>query len=448
MLRSPLSLKVVIVIAVGVLLVSSAAVGAQADGFRETFGDPELPGWEHPPEAAVVDGLLQVRHGGFAVHFGDWADITLSIRARFSGEGVAAMGYYFRDAGSYTLLITSGALSVQRQEGQAQTSLGSAKVPALLPDTWVDVKIVVSGDRHQVYVNDELQLTVTDAEPLSAGAILLGARGGLTAEYDDLDLRGTPTGAPPEAGPAAQPQSTATAVPPVTTSSERGGLAGLFSELFAGQASRLDLITFLINLALAAVCASILALVYVHWGSSLTNRRKFASNLILMAMTTTFIILVVRSSVALSLGLVGALSIVRFRTAVKEPEELAYLFVAIGIGVGLGDNQRLITLVALAALTAVVFLQRILRRPDADVNMHLVVASRQPHKVELAQITAALRPHVAKMKLLRFDETPDMLETAFLVEFGRMDRLNEARLALTSLSESIEISFMDNKGLW
>ena len=52
---------------------------------------------------------------------------------------------------------------------------------------------------------------------------------------------------------------------------------------------------------------------------------------------------------ALSLGLVGALSIVRFRTAIKEPEELAFLFFAIGLGIGLGDNQRLITLLALAA---------------------------------------------------------------------------------------------------
>jgi len=448
MLKSPLSLKAVIVIAVGVLLLSPAAVGAQADRFQETFADPALPGWEHPPEAAVVDGLLQVRPGGFAVHFGDWADITLSIKARFSGEGEAAISYYFQDAGSYTLLITSGALSVQRKDNQAETSLGSAKVPALLPDTWVGIKIIVSGDQQKVYINDELQLTVTDAQPLLAGAILLTVRGGLTAEYDDLDVRGRPAAGPPEAGPGAQSQSTATPAPTVTAFTERGGLAGLLAEFFAGQASRLDLITFLINLILAAVCASILALVYVHWGSSLTNRRKFASNLILMAMTTTFIILVVRSSVALSLGLVGALSIVRFRTAVKEPEELAYLFVAIGIGVGLGDNQRLITLVALAAVTVVIFVERILRRPDADVNMHLVILSRHPEKVELVQITAALRPHVTKMKLLRFDETPDLLETAFLVEFGRIDRLNEARSAVRSLSESIEISFMDNKGLW
>ena len=53
-------------------------------------------------------------------------------------------------------------------------------------------------------------------------------------------------------------------------------------------------------------------------------------------MTTMLIITVVKSSLALSLGLVGALSIVRFRAAIKEPEELAYLFLTIAIGLALG----------------------------------------------------------------------------------------------------------------
>ena len=117
----------------------------------------------------------------------------------------------------------------------------------------------------------------------------------------------------------------------------------------SSQASPTELSTFVINLALAVLLSYILSLVYIHWGSSLSNRRRFAANFMLITVTTTFIILVVRSSVALSLGLVGALSIVRFRAAIKEPEELAYLFFAIGIGIGLGDNQRLITVLAMVA---------------------------------------------------------------------------------------------------
>ena len=56
----------------------------------------------------------------------------------------------------------------------------------------------------------------------------------------------------------------------------------------------------------------------------------------------SIVIMIVKSSLALSLGLVGALSIVRFRAAIKEPEELVYLFLIIAIGLGCGANQLLI----------------------------------------------------------------------------------------------------------
>jgi len=447
----------VIAILLGAALLVPAGAGAQAGGFQEPFSDESLPGWEHPAEAAVVEGALEVRPGGYALHFGDWRDIALAVRLRFSGEGQAIIRYYFRDEGSYALVVTPGSLSVEKNQGQSPVSLGHAEVAALQPDTWVSVEIAVSGGEHQVRVDDELVLEATDPEPLETGAILLTTQGGLTAAFDDLEVGGThtagPTGAeaavqPQGAGAAAQPPATERAAPPVASSSTGGALEGLAAELFASQASRPDLVTFLINLILAAACSAILGLVYVHWGASLSNRRKFAANLILMAMTTTFIILVVRSSVALSLGLVGALSIVRFRTAVKEPEELAYLFVAIGIGIGLGDNQRLITLLAMAGVTIIILLQRLLRRPEADMNLHLAVASHGPDRPELGEILAALRPHITKLRLLRFDETASGLEAAFLVEFGRMERLNEARAALRALSESIEISFTDDKGLW
>ncbi|MBT7782034.1 MAG: DUF4956 domain-containing protein, partial [Anaerolineae bacterium] len=232
---------------------------------------------------------------------------------------------------------------------------------------------------------------------------------------------------------------------PATTSQTKDSL---MQEFFSSQATPTDLTTFLINMVLAAIAAFILSLVYIHWGSSLSNRRKFAANFMLMTITTTFIILIVRSSVALSLGLVGALSIVRFRTAVKEPEELAYLFFAIGIGIGLGDNQRLITMLALVIGIIIIGLNRLLHRAEADANLHLSIASQHPAKVELLQIEAVLRNHCSKMKLLRFDETAKILEAGFLVEFREMSQLNVTKQELRALSDQIEITFMDNKGVW
>ena len=71
----------------------------------------------------------------------------------------------------------------------------------------------------------------------------------------------------------------------------------------------------------------------------------------MLAIVTTGTIFVVKSSLALSLGLVGALSIVRFRAAIKEPEELVYLFLCIGIGLSMGAEQPLLAVALVIAAT-------------------------------------------------------------------------------------------------
>jgi hypothetical protein len=202
-----------------------------------------------------------------------------------------------------------------------------------------------------------------------------------------------------------------------------------------------------VNLALAALFAFILGQAYIYWGASLSNRRAFAANFLLITVTTTFIILVVRSSVALSLGLVGALSIVRFRAAIKEPEELAYLFFAIGIGIGLGDNQRLLTTLALIAGLILVGLMHIFRRGTADVNLHLTIAGSGEAHLDLERLMQTLQQHCTKARLMRFDETGERMEASFLVELRRLDDLQAARAALRQLAPGLEITFLDNRGV-
>ena len=102
-------------------------------------------------------------------------------------------------------------------------------------------------------------------------------------------------------------------------------------DFLTNQSVQVDLPSFALNIALAALLAWILGQVYVRFGESLSNRQQFSRNFMLIATTTVLIISIVKSSLALSLGLVGALSIVRFRAAIKEPEELAYLFLCISI---------------------------------------------------------------------------------------------------------------------
>ena len=107
-----------------------------------------------------------------------------------------------------------------------------------------------------------------------------------------------------------------------------------FQQFLTTQSAQAPVVEFIINLVLAAILSFILNRIYVKYGTALSNRKMFAGNFILITTTTMLVITIVKSSLALSLGLVGALSIVRFRSAIKEPEELSYLFLSIGIGLG------------------------------------------------------------------------------------------------------------------
>ena len=91
------------------------------------------------------------------------------------------------------------------------------------------------------------------------------------------------------------------------------------------------------------ILSLIVSFYYLKFGSSMSGRSQIAKSLVLLSMVVFMVISVVKASLALSLGLVGALSIVRFRTPVKEAEELIFLFFAIAIGLGIGANHIIFT---------------------------------------------------------------------------------------------------------
>ncbi len=103
--------------------------------------------------------------------------------------------------------------------------------------------------------------------------------------------------------------------------------------------------TVAIYLLLGAAMSLYVRFLYRQCGASSNDADAITRIFPLLTMVTIGVISVVKSSMALSLGLVGALSIVRFRSAIKEPEELVYLFLCIGIGLALGAGQPLLAVV-------------------------------------------------------------------------------------------------------
>jgi uncharacterized membrane protein YhiD involved in acid resistance len=220
-----------------------------------------------------------------------------------------------------------------------------------------------------------------------------------------------------------------------------------FQDFLTNQSVQVDLPSFALNIALAAFMAWILGQVYLRYGETLSNRQQFGRNFVLIAMTTVLIISVVKSSLALSLGLVGALSIVRFRAAIKEPEELAYLFLNIAIGLGLGADQRVVTVVAFVVIVALIALVRFGRRAAPSHNLYLTIDSHLPEKISLATIVDIMRRHFTGVDLKRFDETSEAIEASFRVEFEDFGRLEEVKRELLTAHRNLKITFLDVQGV-
>lgn len=220
-----------------------------------------------------------------------------------------------------------------------------------------------------------------------------------------------------------------------------------FAEYLAGSGPTVDVQVFLFDLLLAGLLCFILGKTYVHYGRSLSNRAVFAQNFLLIGLTTTLVIAVVKSSLALSLGLVGALSIVRFRTPIKEPEELAYLFLTIAIGLGLGANQRLLTVVSFCVIFGVVWVSHKFREDARESNLYITV-NANTKELELQQIVETLQRSCGAVELKRFDEADGLLEASFLVNFESFAKLNESKTALQSIGKSVKITFVDNAGIF
>jgi uncharacterized membrane protein YhiD involved in acid resistance len=114
----------------------------------------------------------------------------------------------------------------------------------------------------------------------------------------------------------------------------------------------------------------------------------------------------VKSSLSLSLGLVGALSIVRFRAAIKDPEELAYIFLAIALGLGFGATQVATTIVFYGIILLLLVVgygwrAKLGWRFKQHDSLHLEYSSRQP--IEVSALVAMLRQHCSMLELVRYD---------------------------------------------
>ena len=199
---------------------------------------------------------------------------------------------------------------------------------------------------------------------------------------------------------------------------------------FLAEFSAISISEMLIAIVLAFALSLFIVLIYRITYAGVSFSRSFAGCLIMIAMVTAVVIQVITSNVVLSLGMVGALSIVRFRTAVKDAADTAFLFWAIATGIICGAGYVTISVLAtllLGVLFVLVYIFgkahkagsfMVVARFDPDCDVEKELASMPAYRMKNMTVSGEMTELVAEMRLRNADMTK-------LVELRKMEGVQE-----------------------
>ena len=216
-------------------------------------------------------------------------------------------------------------------------------------------------------------------------------------------------------------------------------LATTFSDIFKSSflenITSVSILDMVIAIILAFGMGMFIFLVYKKTYSGVMYSSSFGTTLVALTMITTIVILAVTSNVVLSLGMVGALSIVRFRTAIKEPLDIAFLFWSIAVGIILAAGM--IPLAVIGSIVIGVILLVFVNK-KSYTNPYIVVLRCNGHESELkakAYLEGKTDKCVIKSKTVQSGSVELNVEirlkddnTDFVNELARIDGVNSAVL--------------------
>lgn len=179
------------------------------------------------------------------------------------------------------------------------------------------------------------------------------------------------------------------------------GFGDVFKSSFLENINSVSIIDMLIAMGLAFGIGVFIFFVYKKTYTGVMYSSGFGVTLIALTLITTVVILAVTSNVVLSLGMVGALSIVRFRAAIKDPLDIAYLFWAIAVGIVLAAGMIPLAVIgsAFIGIILLVFVNR-----KSHLNPYILIVNCENHDSELAAndfIKKQVKKSVVKSKIVK-----------------------------------------------
>lgn len=159
------------------------------------------------------------------------------------------------------------------------------------------------------------------------------------------------------------------------------------------------------NLFVAFVCGLIISVVYrmVYKGPSYST--TFVTSLVLLAMITSVVILVIGNNLARAFGLVGAMSIIRFRTAVRDTQDIIFIFFSLTVGMAAGVGLKIVAIIATLVISAVILILVSFNYAEPRRRQHLLQISYNGTDAADKKLSKFLKKHCRKLKLINLKNT-------------------------------------------
>lgn len=211
----------------------------------------------------------------------------------------------------------------------------------------------------------------------------------------------------------------------------------------------IEIFSFTMMLLGVWMLSSLLSLHYNKFFPHISRSQSMGKTLIMISTITFLIITVVKSSLALSLGLVGALSIIRFRTPIKEPFELSYLFMSIAIGLGFGANQWLPTsIVIIFSLVVLIFYSKNSNNLVDGSYFIYMDFEKSENDMEIEDILLEIGENInVDMNLRRVDRNLESTKITINALISSNEDLVKLNKDLVSILKPTSISIVDNQKL-
>ncbi len=170
------------------LTLTSLPADTQEGPFEELFNDPDLPGWEHSPNAYVDNGLLRIEPGGFASPQGSWGSFEVILQMRHTGAGEIAFFYNMSESGSAILLYNGHRIQLQRETAGKVENIGKP-VSVEVPDgEWFDLILFVSPLTQEVFIAGKPAFSAPFVGELRPSGMGIEAIGDMVVEIEHFTL--------------------------------------------------------------------------------------------------------------------------------------------------------------------------------------------------------------------------------------------------------------------